>query len=122
MRQTSLLLRKLWHKIGGNLSKIHVKDRFFHHTSRCLPYSNNEKAISSLASLALKATTMKSLTLQNEYLRAPSDTQFACLWHTRANIHPFQVCPLHGVNPLNLVVRGVFHPLKLCTVRQLEKV
>ena len=37
-----------------------------------------------------------------------SDTQFACLWCTRTEIDPLQVCPVSGVDPLNLLVKGVF--------------
>ena len=39
---------------------------------------------------------------------APSEAQFAHLWLARAEIHPLQVCPLRGVDPLYLLVRGVF--------------
>ena len=40
--------------------------------------------------------------------RVPSDTQFAHLWRTRTNCHPLQVCPVRGVDPVNLLVRSVF--------------
>ena len=41
--------------------------------------------------------------------RAPNDTQFACLWHTRTQIHPLEVCPVDRVVPLNL-------PVKVCSL------
>ena len=40
--------------------------------------------------------------------RAPNDAQFTCLRHTRTEIHPLQVCPVCGVDPLNLLVTDVF--------------
>ena len=40
--------------------------------------------------------------------RVPSDTQFAHLWRTRTDFHPLQVCPVRGVDPVNLLVRSVF--------------
>ena len=36
-------------------------------------------------------------------------SQFACLWCTRTNIIPPQVCPLRGVDPLNFRVRGALY-------------
>ena len=41
---------------------------------------------------------------------APNDTQFVHFWRTRTDFHPtpLQVCPVPGVDPLNLLVRGVF--------------
>ena len=30
------------------------------------------------------------------------------LWCSRTKIHPLQVCPVHGIDPLNWLVRGVF--------------
>ena len=41
------------------------------------------------------------------YFRAPNDTQFVrlqCIW---TEIHPLQVCPVHGVDPLNFIVWSV---------------
>ena len=40
--------------------------------------------------------------------RAPNDAQFVRLLCTRMENHPHQVCPVHGVDPLNFLVRGVF--------------
>ena len=39
--------------------------------------------------------------------RAPNDTPFARLWRTRTEIHPLQVCPVRGIDPLNWPVRDV---------------
>ena len=36
-----------------------------------------------------------------------SDAQFARLWRTTTESHPLQVCRVRGVDPLNLLVRGV---------------
>ena len=41
-------------------------------------------------------------------IRAPNDAWFACLSHTRTEIHPLQACPVCGIDPLNWQVRGVF--------------
>ena len=41
-------------------------------------------------------------------VRASNDAQLAHLWCTRTNFHPLQVCPVRGVDPLNLLVRDVF--------------
>ena len=54
--------------------------------------------------------------------RAPNDAQFARLRHSRTEIHTLQVCPVHGVDPLNLVVWVCVYSLKLCTVPKPEKV
>ena len=35
--------------------------------------------------------------------RAPNDTQFAHLWRFRMENRPLQVCPMQGVDPLNLI-------------------
>ena len=40
--------------------------------------------------------------------RASNDSWFARLWHTRTEIHHLQICPVHGICPLNWLVRGVF--------------
>ena len=48
---------------------------------------------------SLKETISRSLNIM-----APNDAQFARLWRIRAEIHPLQVCPVHGVHPLNLLV------------------
>ena len=54
------------------------------------------------------------LTLEKKILpplllgRPPKDTHYAHLWHTRNENHPLQVCWLCGVDPLNLLARGVF--------------
>ena len=53
-------------------------------------------------------TGVQLLIIVCQWSRAPSDAQFACLWHTRTSFHPLQVYPVHGVDPLNLLVRGVF--------------
>ena len=34
-------------------------------------------------------------------IRAPNDARFAHLLHTRTKIHPLQVYPVHGMDPLN---------------------
>ena len=39
---------------------------------------------------------------------SPNDAEFARLRRTRTDVHPLQVCPVRGVDPLNLQVRGVF--------------
>ena len=39
---------------------------------------------------------------------APKDAQIARLCRNRTNFHPLQVCPVTGVDPLNLLARGVF--------------
>ena len=41
-------------------------------------------------------------------LRAPNDAQFAHIWRPRTKIRPLQVCPLHGIDPLNWLARGMF--------------
>ena len=38
----------------------------------------------------------------------PSDALFARLSRFRTEIHPLQVCPVCGIDPLNWPVRGVF--------------
>ena len=48
------------------------------------------------------------LSLAHFLSRAPNDTQFAHLGCTRTDFHPFQGCHVRGVDPLNLLVRGVF--------------
>ena len=40
--------------------------------------------------------------------RAPNDARFACLWHTRTETQPLQVCPVRGIDLLNWLVRSVF--------------
>ena len=37
------------------------------------------------------------------HTRGPNDAQFAHLWCTRIDFLPLQVCPVHGVDPLNLL-------------------
>ena len=37
--------------------------------------------------------------------RASSDARFARLWLTRTEIHPLQVCPVRGTDPLNWPAR-----------------
>ena len=37
--------------------------------------------------------------------RASSDARFARLWRTRTEIHPLQVCPVRGTDPLNWPAR-----------------
>ena len=48
--------------------------------------------------------------LQQIYTRAPNDARFAHLWRTRTEteIHPLQVWPVCGIDPLNWLVRCVF--------------
>ena len=41
-------------------------------------------------------------------VRAPTDAWFACHWRTRTKIYPLQVCPVHGIDSLNWLMRGVF--------------
>ena len=41
-------------------------------------------------------------------IQGSSDAWFACLWHTRSEIHPLKVCPVCRTDPLNWLVRGVF--------------
>ena len=40
--------------------------------------------------------------------RAPNVAKFAHLWCTTTDFHPLEVCPVHGVDLLNLLVKGVF--------------
>ena len=53
--------------------------------------------------------------------RAPNDAQFAHLWCTRTDFHPLQVCTMCGVDPLNLLVRGVFTPYSFVLCVSLNK-
>ena len=47
------------------------------------------------------------------HIKVPSDARFTCLWCTRTKIHLLQVCPVHGVDPVNLLVRGMFSLLNI---------
>ena len=52
--------------------------------------------------------------------RAASDAQFHVFDALEPKVHPFKVHSVHGVDPINLQVRGVLlYSLKLCTVHQL---
>ena len=42
----------------------------------------------------------------SQFIRAPNDAQFARLWHAGTKIHPLQICPVHGIDPLNWLERG----------------
>ena len=50
--------------------------------------------------------------------RAPNGARFVCLWGTRTEIHPLQVCPVRGIDPLNWLVRVCLlnYSLKFCTM------
>ena len=61
-----------------------------------------------LSSRCQKNRTLSRGSLLTFCVRVPNDAQFARLWRTRAEIRPLQVFPVRGVDPLSLLVRGVF--------------
>ena len=60
------------------------------------------------STITTKPATTRLLLLMLIVVRAPSDAQFARLLRTRTDFHPLQICPVRGVDPLNLLVRDVF--------------
>ena len=56
-----------------------------------------------------------------DWVRAPNDAHFVHFWHARTKIHPLHVRPMHGVDPLNFLVRVVFIVLNLVLCISLKK-
>ena len=73
-------------------------------------WTQNSHSLAPWASVWRSASLIKKIWLLWRNPQEPQSSQWRSVcasWRTRTDFRPLQVCPVHGVEPLNLLVRGV---------------